>query len=146
MPNEGVKFMYFRWIQSANLWKSKSGRFCHRGSLKTGKESIMANSCKQATIQFNWNPPEEKTHAIVTKLRNGQDGSDSKTVFVKWPTFNGSLGHRIRRKTVCSTDLACQMNETSSQFNKAVKYNPGKDKIVADTISRYAYPESSSRD
>ena len=37
-------------------------------------------------------------------------------------------------------------HETLSQFNLEVQYIPGKDNTVADTMSRFAYPASSSRE
>ena len=37
-------------------------------------------------------------------------------------------------------------HETLSQFNLTVEYYPAKDNIVADAMSRYAYPASSARE
>jgi len=37
-------------------------------------------------------------------------------------------------------------HETLSQFNLSVEYVPGKDNVVADALSRFAYPASSSRE
>ena len=37
-------------------------------------------------------------------------------------------------------------HETISQFNLSVEYLPGKDNLVADALSRFAYPASSSRE
>ncbi len=104
-------------------------------------------SRKLGQSQLNWTPREKETYAIVAALHKWSGWVGLQPVLVKtdhrslkhWVTENidtpsGPRGRRARR------------HETLSQFNLEVQYMPGKDNTVADAMSRYAYPASSSRE
>ena len=93
--------------------------------------------------QTRWSPRELETYAIVASLRKwaGWIGyqpvmllTDHKALeawvneFVNTPS--GPAGRRAR------------WHQTLSKFDITVQYVPGKTHIVADAMSRYAYPAS----
>jgi hypothetical protein len=104
-------------------------------------------SRKLGQSQLNWTPREKETYAIVASLRKWAGWVGFQPVLVKtdhrslenWVSENidtpsGPRGRRAR------------WHETLSQFNLEVQYIPGKDNTVADAMSRFAYPASSSRE
>ena len=104
-------------------------------------------SRKLGGSQLNWTPREKETYAIVSSLRKWAGWIGFQPVLIRtdhrsledWvgehvDTPSGPRGRRAR------------WHETLSQFNLEVQYLPGKDNIVADAMSRYAYPASSARE
>ena len=104
-------------------------------------------SRKLGGSQLNWTPREKETYAIVSALRKWAGWIGFQPVLIKtdhrsledWvsehvDTPSGPRGRRAR------------WHETLSQFNLEVQYIPGKENIVADAMSRYAYPASSARE
>ena len=104
-------------------------------------------SRKLGGSQLNWTPREKETYAIVSSLRKWAGWIGFQPVLIKtdhrsledWvsehvDTPSGPRGRRAR------------WHETLSQFNLEVQYIPGKENIVADAMSRYAYPASSARE
>ena len=104
-------------------------------------------SRKLASSQRNWTPREKETYAIVSSLRKWAGWIGFQPVLIQtdhrsledWvsehvDTPSGPRGRRAR------------WHETLSQFNLQVQYMPGKDNIIADAMSRYAYPASSARE
>ena len=98
-------------------------------------------SRKLGKSQLNWTPREKETYAVVSALTKwaGWVGlqpililTDHKSledwVHEKMDTPSGPAGRRAR------------WHETLSKFDLAVKYLPGKDNVVADCMSRFAYP------
>ena len=96
---------------------------------------------KLTPSQQKWTPREQETYAQVSALRKwaGWIGfqpvlvlTDHKAIeswvteFVDTPS--GPAGRRAR------------WHETMSKFDIKVQYLPGKENLVADAMSRYAYP------
>jgi hypothetical protein len=91
--------------------------------------------------QLNWTPREKETYAVVEALKKwaGWIGlqpivvtTDHKSledwVHEKMDTPSGPVGRRAR------------WHEVLSKFDLSVQYVPGKDNVVADAMSRFAYP------
>ena len=93
--------------------------------------------------QRNWTPREQETYAILCALKKWSAWIGLQEVNVltdhesleSWETEHvdtpsGPAGRRGR------------WHETFSKFNLHVRYIPGKDNVVADAMSRWAYPAS----
>jgi hypothetical protein len=104
-------------------------------------------SRKLGGSQLNWTPREKECYAIVCCLRKwaGWIGFQLVTIMTdhrsleEWAhenldTPSGPRGRKAR------------WHETLSQFRLEVVYIPGKDNIVADAMTRFAYPASSARE
>ena len=104
-------------------------------------------SRKLAHSQLNWIAREKETYAIVAALRKWGGIIGFQPVFIttdhksleNWVTENTDTpsGPRGRR---------ARWHETLSLFDLEVVYIPGAQNIVADAMSRYAYPASSARE
>ena len=104
-------------------------------------------SRKLSASQLNWTPREKETYAIVESLRKwaGVIGYRPVTVTTdhksleNWTTEKSDTpsGPRGRRS---------RWHSTLAQFDITVEYVPGPDNVVADALSRWAYPASSARE
>jgi hypothetical protein len=104
-------------------------------------------SRKLGKSQLNWTPREKETYAIVAALQKwaGTIGFQPVTVTTdhraleSWVTehVDTPSGPRGRR---------ARWHETLSQFDLEIRYIPGPDNVVADALSRWAYPASSARE
>ena len=96
---------------------------------------------------MNWSPTEKETYAIVACLWKwaGWIGCSPVEIVTdhkaleEWTTNNvltpsGPTGRKAR------------WHEILSQFNLSVVYKPGVSNIVADAMSRWAYPASTERE
>ena len=93
--------------------------------------------------QQNWVPREQETYAIVSALKKWESWIGMQPVLIltdhkaleSWArevldTPSGPVGRRSR------------WHEFFSRFNLEVGYVPGKDNLIADIMSRWAYPAS----
>ena len=104
-------------------------------------------SRKLAKGQKNWTPREKETYAIVAALRKWAGWIGFQPVVVK--TDHRSLEHWVTENVDTPsgpTGRRARWHETLSQFNLTVEYYPGKENLIADAMSRFAYPASSSRE
>ena len=107
---------------------------------------VVFMSRKWTECQRKWVPREQETYAILVAL-------------VKWNTWIGLqpvlilTDHKsIESWTKEVLDVPSgpvgrrgRWHEYLSRYNLAVEYIPGKDKVVADVLSRWAYPTSSAQ-
>jgi len=104
-------------------------------------------SRKLTGSQLNWTPREKETYAIVSALRKWAGWIGFQPIIIKtdhkafenWVTehVDTPSGPRGRR---------ARWHECLSQFNLSVEYLKGEDNVVADAMSRYAYPASSAKE
>ena len=105
------------------------------------------SSRKLGRSQCNWAPREKETYAIVAVLRKWAGVIDFQPVEV-------STDHRsLENGTTENLDTPsgprgrrARWHETLSNFDVVVKYLPGPENVVADAMSRFAYPASSARE
>ena len=98
-------------------------------------------SRKLAGAQRNWAPREQETYAIVMALRKWAGYIGYKPVVIL--TDHRALEHWVTEHVDTPSGPAgrrARWHETLSKFDIVVKYVPGKDHIVPDVLSRYAYP------
>ena len=98
-------------------------------------------SRKLAKGQLNWTPREKETYAVVSALRKWAGWIGLQPVLIL--TDHKSLEDWVREKMDTPSGPAgrrARWHETLSKFDLTVQYMPGKDNVVADALSRYAYP------
>ena len=98
-------------------------------------------SRKLAKGQLNWTPREKETYAIVSALRKWAGWIGLQPVLIR--TDHKSLEDWVRERMDTPSGPAgrrARWHETLSKFDLTVQYMPGKDNIVADALSRFAYP------
>ena len=104
-------------------------------------------SRKLGGSQLNWTIREKETYSIVAALQKWANTIGFQPVEVttdhksleNWVTehVNTPSGPRGRR---------ARWHEALSQFDLSVVYIPGPENVVADSMSRWAYPASSARE
>ena len=98
-------------------------------------------SRKLAKSQMNCTPREKKTYAIVSALRKWASWIGLQPVVIK--TDHKSLQEWATEKIDTPSGPAgrrARWHETLSKFELSVEYLPGPENIVADALSRWAYP------
>ena len=98
-------------------------------------------SRKLGKCQLNWTPREKETYAVVSALRKWAGWIGLQSVLVL--TDHKSLEDWVKEKMDTPSGPAgrrARWHETLSKFDLTVQYMPGKDNVVADALSRFAYP------
>jgi biotin carboxyl carrier protein len=102
-------------------------------------------SRKLTASKRNWTPREQETYAIIMALRKWAGWMGLQPVLVL--TDHKSLENWTKEHVDTPSGPAARRgrwHETLSRFQIEVKYIPGKDNIIADAMSRWAYPASQS--
>ena len=100
-------------------------------------------SRKLGKSQLNWTPREKETYAIVSALRKWAGWIGLQPVLIL--TDHKSLEDWVKEKMDTPSGPAgrrARWHETLSKFDLTVQYMPGSENVVADALSRYAYPAS----
>ena len=98
-------------------------------------------SRKLGKHQINWTPREKETYAVVSALKKWEGWIGLQPVLVT--TDHRSLENLVKEKMDTPSGPAgrrARWHEQLSKFDITVQYIPGKDNVVADALSRYAYP------
>ena len=103
-------------------------------------------SRKLANGQLNWTPREKEAYAIVACLWKWAG-------WVACSPIEVVTDHKSLEDWVCEyvttpsgpTGRRARWHEILSQFNLNIMYRPGGDNVVADAMSRWAYPTSSEK-
>ena len=107
----------------------------------TGRVPVAFFSRKLNKHQLNWTPREKETYAVVEALKKWAGWVGLQPVVVT--TDHKSLEDWVQEKVDTPSGPAgrrARWHEILSKFDLSVQYVPGKDNIVADAMSRYAYP------
>ena len=98
-------------------------------------------SRKLAKGQLNWTPREKETYAVVSALQKWAGWIGLQKVVVK--SDHKSLENWVQEKRDTPSGPAgrrARWHEILSKFDLEVQYVPGKENVVADAMSRFAYP------
>ena len=100
-------------------------------------------SRKLGKSQLNWPPREKETYAIVSALRKWSSWVGLQPILIL--TDHKSLENWVTEKMDTPSGPAgrrARWHETLSKFDLTVQYVPGPENVVADALSRFAYPAS----
>jgi hypothetical protein len=100
-------------------------------------------SRKLTTGQRKWVTREQETYAIVEALRKWRSvlGVQPITIFTDHKALEEWYNEEVETPS-CPTGRRLRWHETLSDHDLTVQYIPGKDNILADAMSRWAYPAS----
>ena len=104
-------------------------------------------SRKLTGSQRNWTPREKETYAVVAALQKWAGWIGFQPVLVT--TDHKSLESWVKENVETPSGprgRRARWHELLSQFNFTIQYVQGSDNVVADALSRYAYPASSARE
>ena len=100
-------------------------------------------SRKLSKSQLNWTPREKETYAVVSALQKWAGWIGLQPVLIV--TDHKSLENWVEEKRDTPSGPGGRRgrwHEILSKFDLTVVYVPGRDNVVADAMSRYAYPAS----
>ena len=103
-------------------------------------------SRKLTPSQVNWSPREKEAYAVVASLIkwSGWIGTSEVTVITDDKSLESWVKEYVETPSG-PTGRRARWHEVFSQFNLSIVYQPGPTNIVADAMSRYAYPASMER-
>ena len=103
-------------------------------------------SRKLTASQLNWSPREKEAYAIVASLVKwaGWIGTSPITVVTDHKSLESWVQEYVETPSG-PTGRRARWHEIFSQFNLTIVYQPGATNLVADAMSRYAYPASLER-
>ena len=103
-------------------------------------------SRKLTTSQMNWSPREKEAYAVIASLTKwaGWIGSSEVTVVTDHKSMESWIREAVDTPSG-PTGRRARWHEILSQFRLSIVYQPGPTNIVADAMSRYAYPASQER-
>ena len=110
-------------------------------------QTVGLYSRKLAAAQLNWTTREKETYAIVAALQKWANTIGFQPVEVH--TDHKSLGHWLTEHVNTPSGprgRRARWHEALSLFCLTVVYVPGPDNVVADSMSRFAYPATSARE
>ena len=103
-------------------------------------------SRKLTSSQLNWSPREKEAYAVVASLIKwaGWIGTTPVEVVTDHKSLESWVKEYVQTPSG-PTGRKARWHEIFSQFQLSITYQPGSTNIVADAMTRYAYPASLER-
>lgn len=145
-----LELWHIRLDEPFQLWCDASGVALGadlRQFIEEAWRTVALYSRKFARSQLNWTPREKETYAIVAALRKWAGIIGFQPVEVL--TDHRSLEHWHTEHVDTPSGPSgrrARWHGTLSRFDLEIKYVPGPENVVADAMSRWAYPACVDRD